>query len=270
MENEIQIFNNTEFGSVRTLTINDEPWFVGKDVASALGYSNPRDALAKRVDTDDKGVANCDTLGGGQDMTIINESGLYSLILSSKLPKAKEFKRWVTSEVLPSIRKNGGYISGQENMTDEEVIANALVLANNVLAARDKRIKALETENKQLTEQNEEMLPKSRYFDAIVDKALLTSFTNTAKELGIKPRAFITYLLNNKYIFRNNAGTLLPYEKNKTNGLFAVKEFVSSRNNHAGIQTYVTPKGRQTFQMLLSVPGALDSVTTAAEEDQAV
>ena len=105
----IQIFNNTEFGEIRTMEINGEPWFVGKDIAAALGYSNPRDALSKHVDSDDKGVANCDTPSGTQKMTIINESGMYSLILSSKLEGAKRFKRWVTSEVLPSIRKTGAF-----------------------------------------------------------------------------------------------------------------------------------------------------------------
>lgn len=107
--NEMQIFENEEFGKIRTLTINDEPWFVGKDVAGVLGYANPRDALAKRVDEEDKGVAKRDTLGGKQEMIIINESGLYALILSSKLPSAKRFKRWVTSEVLPALRKAGKY-----------------------------------------------------------------------------------------------------------------------------------------------------------------
>ncbi len=107
--NEIKIFENTEFGSVRTIAIDGEPYFVGKDVAVILGYSNPRDALAKHVDDEDKGVAKCDTLGGIQDLTVINESGLYSLILSSKMPNAKKFKHWVTSEVLPSIRRTGGY-----------------------------------------------------------------------------------------------------------------------------------------------------------------
>ena len=106
---DIQIFNNPEFGSVRSITQNDEPWFIGKDVAQALGYSNPRDALAKHVDELDKGVANCDTPSGEQRMTIINESGLYALIFGSKLESAQRFKRWVTSEVLPSIRKTGRY-----------------------------------------------------------------------------------------------------------------------------------------------------------------
>ena len=109
MKNEIQIFKNDEFGQVRTTTINGEPWFVGKDVADILGYSNPRDAISKHVDDEDKGVANCDTLGGRQTLSIINESGLYALIIGSKLPTAKKFKRWVTSDVLPSIRKTGSY-----------------------------------------------------------------------------------------------------------------------------------------------------------------
>lgn len=133
--NEIKIFENTEFGSVRTIAIDGEPYFVGKDVAVILGYSNPRDALAKHVDDEDKGVAKCDTLGGIQDLTVINESGLYSLILSSKMPNAKKFKHWVTSEVLPSIRKTGSYQVPQSN-TDkskslEVKVMNARVRMSN-------------------------------------------------------------------------------------------------------------------------------------------
>lgn len=107
--NNLQIFNSEEFGDMRTVTIDDEPWFVGKDVAEALGYSNARDAMSKHVDKEDKGVAKCDTPGGKQDLSIINESGLYALIFGSKLESAKRFKHWVTSEVLPTIRKTGGY-----------------------------------------------------------------------------------------------------------------------------------------------------------------
>jgi len=107
--NNLQIFKNEKFGSIRTLNINGEPYFVVKDVAKVLGYSNPRKAISDHVDAEDKGVTKCDTLGGAQKLNVINESGLYSLILSSKLPKAKEFKHWVTSEVLPNIRKTGGY-----------------------------------------------------------------------------------------------------------------------------------------------------------------
>lgn len=111
--NELKIFENPEFGKIRTVAIDGEPWLVGKDVALVLGYKNPRQALATNVDAEDRGVHSVDTLSGTQEMTIINESGLYSLVLSSKLPKAKQFRRWVTSEVLPSIRKTGGYMTPQ-------------------------------------------------------------------------------------------------------------------------------------------------------------
>lgn len=113
--NEMQVFQNPEFGKIRTVAINGEPWLVGKDVAVALGYEKPTDAVRKHVDREDRGVSKIETPSGTQDMTIINESGLYSLILSSKLPSAKKFKRWVTSEVLPTIRRTGGY--GQVDVT---------------------------------------------------------------------------------------------------------------------------------------------------------
>jgi prophage antirepressor-like protein len=139
--NKIQIFKNEEFGDIRTVTIDGEPWFVGKDVAEVLGYSNSRDALAKRVDEEDKGVAKCDTLGGMQDLTIINESGLYSLIFSSKLPNAKKFKHWVTSEVLPSIRKTGQY---QMPKFSKEI--QALLILDERTVKMEKRIDKLEFE----------------------------------------------------------------------------------------------------------------------------
>ena len=125
--NDLQIFTNKEFGQVRTCLKEKDPWFVGKDVAEALGYTNSRKAIIDHVDEEDKGVTKRDTLGGPQEMTIINESGLYSLIFSSKLPSAKRFKRWVTSEVLPAIRKTGGYnaVSNEERLKAAEMIANA-------------------------------------------------------------------------------------------------------------------------------------------------
>ncbi len=113
MANDIKVFNNDEFGQIRTVLINEQTWFVGKDIAEALGYSNYRHAMKVHVDEEDKGVAKCDTLGGRQNINVINESGLYSLILSSKLSKAKKFKRWVTAEVLPSIRRTGMYATNQ-------------------------------------------------------------------------------------------------------------------------------------------------------------
>ena len=135
MNNEIKIFQNNHFGSIRTVMLNNEPYFVGKDVALALGYSNPRKALRDHIDDEDKGVTKCDTLGGKQDLTVINESGLYSLIMSSKLPNAKEFKRWVTSEVLPSIRKTGYYgepdIQKIIGLTVSETVRQLLPLLQN-------------------------------------------------------------------------------------------------------------------------------------------
>ena len=138
---EVKVFKNPvhpEFGNLRTIEIDGEPWFVGKDVAAALGYTKERNALDKHVDKDDalkRGVT--DSMGRTQQMTIINESGLYSLILSSKLPSAREFKHWVTSEVLPSIRKNGAYIRNQENMTPAEIVARGLIAAQKIIEERD-------------------------------------------------------------------------------------------------------------------------------------
>ena len=132
---ELMIFNSPEFGQIRSVEIDGEPWLVGKDVAAALGYSNPRKALIDHVDEEDKGVTKCDTPGGTQEMTIINESGLYSLILSSKLPGAKKFKRWVTSEVLPSIRKTGGYLpAAEKTLADLTAAVQLLTERLDVLA----------------------------------------------------------------------------------------------------------------------------------------
>lgn len=126
---ELQIFNSEEFGKIRTVTINNEPWFVSKDVATALGYSNSRDAISKHVFDDDKGVAKCDTPSGRQEMSVINESGLYALIFGSKLDSAKRFKHWVTSEVLPSIRRSGSY---QKPLTPEQMMRIQLEMIDDV------------------------------------------------------------------------------------------------------------------------------------------
>lgn len=152
---EMTVFKNLvhpEFGELRTVEISGEPWLVGKDVAEALGYSNARKAVLVHVDAEDKGVTKWDTPGGTQQMTIINESGLYSLILSSKLPSAKEFKHWVTSEVLPSIRKNGAYIRNQENMTPAEIVARGLIAAQKIIEEREKEIVHLNNRCGRLTQ----------------------------------------------------------------------------------------------------------------------
>ncbi|AUO78236.1 BRO family protein [Clostridioides phage LIBA6276] len=147
MENEmkVEVFKNEQFGEIRVLEKGGEPWFVGKDVAEMLGYSNSRDALKKHIDEEDKGVAKCDTLRGRQILTIINESGLYSLILSSKLAEAKKFKRWVTNEVLPTIRRHGAYLTDDKI---EEILSNPDTIIKLATELKEKRekIKQLETE----------------------------------------------------------------------------------------------------------------------------
>ncbi|HFH0143772.1 Bro-N domain-containing protein [Clostridioides difficile] len=147
MENEmkVEVFKNEQFGEIRVLEKGGEPWFVGKDIAKMLGYSNSRDALKKHIDEEDKGVAKCDTLRGRQILTIINESGLYSLILSSKLAEAKKFKRWVTNEVLPTIRRHGAYLTDDKI---EEILSNPDTIIKLATELKEKRekIKQLETE----------------------------------------------------------------------------------------------------------------------------
>lgn len=235
--NDLQIFKNEEFGEIRTVDIDGEIWFVGRDIASALGYSDARKAVTSHTDEDDRtNRPITDSLGRKQETTIINESGLYSLVLSSGLENAKKFKKWITSEVIPSIRKNGGYLANQENMTPEQIVANALVVAQNIIANKDKQI--------------EEMTPKADYFDALVDRKLNTSIRDTAKELGIGERYFVQFLKDRRYIYRDQKKELRPYsDKNK--GLFVLKEYKSQYSEHAGLQMLITPKGRETFRLLI-------------------
>lgn len=241
--NDLTIFENTEFGSIRAVEINSEPWFVGKDVALALGYTNPQKAVRDHVDEEDRMVNESFTVNGTQGV-LINESGLYSLVLSSKLPSAKKFKRWVTSEVIPSIRKHGGYIAGQNELSPDELMAKALVMAQQTLAEREKRIA-------ELTVSNQIMQPKADYFDELVDRNLLTGLRDTAKELGIGQNKFVSFLLSKKYLYRNKKGKPMPYQSHVDAGLFELKECFNEKTQWKGTQTMVTPKGRETFRLLI-------------------
>lgn len=236
----IQIFNY-QSNEVRTVEMGGEPWFVLKDVCNILGISKYRDTAA-RLDADERGSVEVDTLGGTQQVIAVNESGLYHVILRSDKPEAAPFRKWVTSEVLPSIRKNGGYIAGQEQLTPEELMAKALLVANKTLAEREARIS-------ELTVQNNIMAPKAEYFDELVDRNMLTSFRDTAKELGVKPKTFVNWLLEKKFIYRDQKGKLMPRE-DKNNGLFEVKEAKNDKTQWSGVQTLITPKGRETFRLL--------------------
>ena len=250
MQNNLMIFKNEEFGEIRSLEINNEPYFVGKDIAETLDYKEPHKAIVKHIDEDDRiKYPIIDELGRKQETWLINESGLYSLIMSSKLSSAKKFKRWVTSEVLPSIRKHGGYIAGQEQMTDEELMAKAILMANSKIKELDNKNKQLQVQNSELITTNMIMKPKAEYFDELVDRNLLTSFRDTAKALKVKEKNFIKFLLEHKYIYRDKKGKLQPFA-DKNNGLFEIKETLNDKTGWCGTQTLITPKGRETFRLL--------------------
>ena len=236
MTNELQIFNNPEFGTMRTLTINDKTLFCANDVAKALGYARPADAISAHC----KGSVKHRVLtnGGPQLMAFIPESDLYRLTFKSKLPAAEKFTDWVTEQVLPSIRKNGGYIAGQEEMTPAEIMAKAVLLAQKTIADRDARIAVL-------TEENAVLVPKGEYFDELVDVNSLMNFTDTAKALGVKRKKMLDTLTDEKYLYRQGSyGKLIPYEKNN-HGYFEVKEQKNAFGSWAGPQTFVTVAGRQ-------------------------
>ena len=240
--NELKIFSNPDFGEVRTLNIDGEPWFVASDVCKALDIGNVSMATS-RLDDDERNTVNLtEGIPGNPNKTIVNEPGLYALVLSSRKPEAKAFKRWITHEVIPSIRKHGGYVAGQEHMSDEELMAKALLMAQKTIADRDARISALQVEVAVAQ-------PKAAYFDELVDRNLLTGIRETAKELGIKQKVFVDFLLNKKYLHRSKSGKLTP-TAGRGDGLFEMKECFNEKTSWAGTQVMVTPKGRETFRLL--------------------
>ena len=240
----IQIFENPEFGKVRVVEVAGEPWFVGKDVAEILGYSKARNAIAAHVDDSDKALApiqgGCST--GTQNTTIINESGIYSLVLSSKLPSAQKFRHWVTSEVIPSIRKHGGYIAGQNEMSDMELLSRALLLVKNQLDDRNRQI--------------EEMQPKVIFADAVETSStsvLIGDFAKLLKQNGIdigQTRLF-EWMRNNGYLMRvKGERRNMPTQRSMEMKLFEIKESViEHKDGHLTIirTPKVTGKGQIYF-----------------------
>lgn len=234
--NELQLFN-FENNQVRTLLINDEPWFVGKDVAQILGYSNPRDALSKHVDNEDKNsVAIRDGNKGNPNQTVINESGVYALVFGSKLPDAKRFKHWVTSEVLPQIRKTGSYASPQ--LTGEELMAKALIEANSVLARQSKQL--------------EEQKPKVLFADSVIaskGSILVRELAKLIKQNGydIGEKKLYRWLREKGYICKNSTE---PTQMAMNLGLFEIVVRTIERGDappRATRTTKVTGKGQVYF-----------------------
>ena len=244
--NNLQVFNYNG-NEVRTIQKDGEPWWVLKDVCEVLGLSSPHKVF-DRLDEDEKGRNQIPTPGGEQEMTVINESGLYNVILRSDKPEAKPFRKWVTSEVLPSIRKHGAYMTPE---TLEQAILNPDMMIKLCTALKDEqdKNKALQAVNSSLKVDKQIMKPKADYFDELVDRNLLTNFRETAKQLQVKEKEFIRFLLEKKFIYRDKRGKIQPYA-DKNNGLFEVKEFSNEKTGFASTQTLITPKGRETFRLL--------------------
>lgn len=242
--NELKIFENAEFGQVRTVTIDDEPWFVGRDVAEALGYAEPRSAVSKKVDEADRGVAEMETPSGKQKMTTINESGLYALIFGSKLESAKRFKHWVTSEVLPAIRKHGVYAV-------DELLNNPDIAIKAFTALKEEREK-----NKALQADNARMKPKEIFADAVAtskQSILIGELAKILKQNGYETgeKRLFTYLRDNGYLIRRKGTDYnAPTQRSMEMGLFEVKETaVTHSDGHTTINktTKITGKGQQYF-----------------------
>lgn len=264
--NELQIFKSPEFGQVRTVTIDGEPWMVGKDIATALGYTNTRKALNDHVDDEDKGVTKCDTLGGAQEMTVINESGLYSLVLSSKLPTAKKFKHWITSEVLPAIRKHGAYMTPEKI---EEALLNPdtlIKLATELKAEREAR-KHAELEAASAKQAIGELKPKADYTDRILSSKGTVTTTAIAKDYGMSATALNQKLHELRVIYRMGSQWFL-YAKYQARGYTHSKTFDFKHSDgrpDCKMQTEWTQKGRLFLYEFLKAKNVLPMIERGEE-----
>lgn len=241
MDNKLMTFENAAFGKIRTLTIDGEPWFVAADVCKALELGNPS-MTVDRLDADEKGISSIDTLGGKQRMAIINEPGLYSVILRSRKPEAKAFKRWITHEVIPAIRKYGGYMT---KSLLEQVLENP-----NLIYEFARRMLEEQQKNERLRQELDRAKPKADYYDAFIHPESCTNIRATAKELKVPEKMFTAFLIRKRYLYRAPSGSLMPYAKAADDGLFFVKDYIAV-NGHQGVYTLVTPKGKALFLSML-------------------
>ena len=236
MENkQLQVFKNPEFGEIRVIEKDGEPWFVAVDVCDILGLSNPTIAVS-RLDKDERAKFN---LGRQGDSTIVNEPGLYTLILGSRKPEAKAFKRWITHDIIPSIRKYGAYMTPEKL---EEAICNPDTIIEICM-----QLKLEQERRKQVEAENRQIRPKADYFDNLVEIGPNTNLRDTAKEFCCPPSYLIQWLVAHGYLYRDSKARLKPYQSSVKNGLFVLKEYCV--NNHAGLQVLVTPKGRDLFRV---------------------
>lgn len=236
---DIQLYTNEKFGEIRTTVIDGEPWFIAVDVCNVLDLSNPTIAVS-RLDEDERAKFN---LGRQGDATIVNEPGLYTLVLGSRKPEAKAFKRWITHEVIPSIRKRGAYIT--PNVVDQMIASPEFgIQLLTALKEERKKTSALQYEN-------EQMLPKADYYDSFIHAdASLSNFRDTAKQIGLPERAFINLLLDSEYIYRTTGRTReFRPNANKNAGYFVLKDFQAS-TGYVGKRTMITPQGKAHFSKI--------------------
>lgn len=243
--NELKIFENEEFGSLRTMEIDGKIYFCGSDVAKMLGYARPSKAIIDHC----KGVLKWDTptKGGIQSLSYIPEGDVYRLITHSKLPSAEKFEMWVFEDVLPSIRQYGAYLTPD---TLEKAILNPDFIIQLATS-----LKEYQEENKNLKRENQTMLPKAEFYDELCDRDLLTNFRDTAKELKVKEKEFIKWLENNKYIYRDNRNNIKPYSQYcvEPKRFFDIKDYKTDK--FTGQQTFVTILGKNEFRIKLIEEG---------------
>lgn len=260
--NELKVFENEEFGRVRTLTLDGEMFFVGKDVAEILEYRNGSRDINRHVDEEDRKKAMIHDGNQERETIIINESGMYSLILSSKLHNAKRFKKWITSDVIPSIRKNGGYIAGQTEMTPEQLMSKALVLAQNILKERDEKIRLQNEEIIEQTKLIETMQPKVNYVDEILKSKNTVLVTQIAQDYGMSAATF-NKKLHTLGIQRKVGDQWILYTSHQGNGYVHSVTIPYKRHDGsegARMQTEWTQKGRLFLYELLKENGILPQI----------
>ncbi len=251
MENKITIFENIDFGKIRTTCINGEPWFAASDVCKALEIRNPSQAISK-LDDDERFttlILNESAATGKSSLAFVNEPGLYTLILKSRKPEAHAFRRWITHSVIPEIRKYGGYMTDSLLQQMKESPEILYQFAESLLKERDK--------NTRLQNEIESIKPKAEFFDTFVLAETCTNIRNTAKELRIPEKRFIKFLLENGFLYRSPSGELLPYSNPKNDEYFRVKDFM--RNGYVGVYTLITPIGKNYIRQLAENAGLMKS-----------
>lgn len=263
--NEILTFKFGE-SPLRFVMKDGEPWFIAKDVAGILGHKNPQRAVRVHVDEEDKGVTEMVTPGGVQQIVIINESGIYSLVFCSKVPQAKEFKRWVTHEVLPTIRKSGQYSVESTNRQDSYMIEDRILRAKKWIEEEEVRIK-LQDDNQKLLIETKEMKPKADFYDQMVDDECLSNFRDFAKQIGMKQKSLMHYLETNGYIYYDLNRSIRP-KSGKGDGLFELKDFYNPRSKMWGERILLNAHGRYVLFKELKDACLINSVHSSYPEHE--